>query len=198
MNLEELLIPLPKKPKGKWDKYVPIIKTADKVEVYITDEIAEPAMYNEFCHTLTNASEDTEILIYLNTPGGALDSAFQIINAISESKANTTAIIQGTVASAGTIIALACKNIIAKPFSTFMIHNYSMGGGGFSKGHELKQRQTYMDAHNLATFNAIYSGFLTPKELKEMIDGKDFWLNAADVAKRLEKRELYLAKKSAS
>lgn len=195
MNLEELLTPL-KKPKGKWGKYVPVIKQGDTISIYLTGEIVEPAEYNEACHSIATATEGQTIYLYINTPGGILDSGFAIVNALTETKAHTVAIIQGTVASAGTIITLACKEIIAKPFSTFMIHNYSMSGGGFAKGHELKQRQTYMDGHNVRTFNAIYSGFLTPKEIKEMIDGKDFWMDDVEVTKRFEKRAIYLAKKA--
>ena len=195
MNLEELLIPA-KKPKGKWDKYVPVIKQDDTISIYLTGEIVEPAEYNEACHAIANATESQTIYVYINSPGGILDSGFMLVNALTEAKANTVAIVQGTVASAGTIITLACKQVIPKPFSTFMIHNYSAGGGGYSKGHELKQRQTYMDGHNVRTFNAIYSGFLTPKEIKEMIDGKDFWMDDIEVTKRLEKRAIYLAKKA--
>lgn len=192
MDLSEILSPT-KKPKGKWSKYVPIIKKDNVIDIYLTEEIAEAAEYNEACHTIRNASEDTVINLHLNTPGGYLDSAYSLVNAIQESRALTVAYLTGTVASAGTIIALACAKVVAKPFSTFMIHNYS--SSTYGKGNELKQRQTYMDKHNVEAFNVFYSGFLSPREIKDMIEGKDFWLNDTEVTKRLEKREALLAKK---
>lgn len=190
MTLEELL---PKeKAKGKWSKYVPVIKSGNTIDIYLTDEIIDPSEYNEACASLVSAAEDTNINIYLNTPGGMLDTAYQLVNAITDSKANITAILTGTVASAGTIIALACPRIVAKPHSTFMIHNYSMSS--FGKGNELKQRQDYMNKHNVEAFNTFYKGFLTPKELKDMIEGKDFWLSDKEVIKRLEAKAAKAAK----
>ena len=44
-------------------------------------------------------------------------------------------------------------------------------------------------------FNTVYKGFLDPKEMESMIDGKDLWMNPAEVGKRLEKRN-NLAKKA--
>ena len=37
-------------------------------------------------------------------------------------------------------------------------------------------------------FNSVYKNFLTPQEIKEIVDGKDLWMNPAEVKKRLEDR----------
>jgi len=187
MDLTEILGPT-KKPKGKWSKYVPIIKKDNITDIYLTEEIADAAEYNEACHTIRNAVAGDIINLHLNNGGGMLDSAFYLVNAIKDSPATITAHLSGTVASASTIIALACKNVVPQPYCTFMIHNYSMGSG-YSKGHELKQRQTYMDKHNVDTFNEFYRGFLTDEEITLMIEGRDYWMNAAEVSRRLVDRD---------
>jgi ATP-dependent protease ClpP protease subunit len=120
-----MFIEFPRDKFTVWDNPVPIIKTDDSIEAYITDTIEEPALYNELCHTIRTAPASTTITLNINTPGGVIDSALMIIDAINSSAATTVAKLTGTVASAGTIIALACNKVITSNHLTFMIHNYS-------------------------------------------------------------------------
>jgi ATP-dependent protease ClpP protease subunit len=98
-----------------------------------------------------------------------------LVDAIKTSKAKVIAQISGTVASAGTIITLACDDVEVAPHTAFMIHNYS--GGLVGKGHELKAHQEFVDANLNNSFTDLYKGFLTPSEIKKVIDGKDYWMN---------------------
>ena len=165
-----------------WDKVVPIITSHHHTDAYLTDGIEEPAVYNELCHVLRTSHKGDTITLHLNTPGGMVDSAFMIVDAIKASKAKVTGYLSGTVASAGTIIALACDRIEVANHTSFMIHNYSAGMMG--KGHEMKARQEFMDASLNRAFKEFYSGFLTDKEMDEVIDGKDMWMGTSDVLER--------------
>lgn len=178
------------RPKSVWDQTVPIVKKGNHTDVYLCDNIAEPTFYDELCHTIHNAEEYETITIHLNTPGGIIDSAFMIIDAIEQSPAIVTAYLTGTVASAGTMIALACEQLIVADHTAFMIHNYS--GGMMGKGHEMKARQEFMDASLNATFKTFYSGFLTDKEMTEVIDGKDMWMGKDDILERWFNRQAFL------
>ena len=165
-----------------FDNYVPMITNKHTTTVYLTDVIEAPSLYNELCYKLDNASPAEEFFIYINTPGGILDAAIMTVNSIKNTAANTTARLSGTVASAGTIIALACKNVEVADHTAFMIHNYS--GGLFGKGHELKAHQEFVDANLNKSFSSFYEGFLTPAEIKRVIDGKDEWLNKEQILER--------------
>jgi membrane-bound serine protease (ClpP class) len=60
------------------------------------------------------------IVLDIDTPGGALDSTLDICHLIrTESPANTVAWINPKAYSAGTIIALACREIVVGPNSAF-------------------------------------------------------------------------------
>jgi hypothetical protein len=60
------------------------------------------------------------IVLDIDTPGGALDSTLDICHLIrTESPANTVAWINPQAYSAGTIIALACREIVVGPNSAF-------------------------------------------------------------------------------
>ena len=172
-----------------FDNYVPMITNKHTTTVYLTDVIEAPSLYNELCYKLDNASPAEEFFIYINTPGGILDAAIMLVSSIKNTAANTTARLSGTVASAGTIIALACRNVEIADHTAFMIHNYS--GGLFGKGHELKAHQEFVDANLNKSFSAFYEGFLTPAEIKRVIDGKDYWMNKDEVLSRLDRKNGY-------
>lgn len=166
----------------KWDITVPIVTSGHHTDCYLSTEIDEPHFYNEVCHTLYTALRGDTITLHLNTPGGVIDSAFMVIDAIKRSKAKVTAHLTGSVASAGTIIALACDKLEVAPHTTFMIHNYS--GGNFGKGHELKARQEHTDRALNAAFTDFYLGFLTEQEMQEVIEGRDIWMGPDEVKAR--------------
>lgn len=174
-------------PSTIWDQSVPIVTNRHHTDVYLTDGIEEPGYYNELCHMLRTAHEGDTVALHINTPGGMVDSAFMIIDAIKASRATVTGYLTGTVASAGTMIALACHEIVAADHLSFMIHNYSAGMMG--KGHEMKARQEFMDKSLNEAFKAFYRGFLSDKEMTEVIDGKDIWIGKDEVIKRWTKRQ---------
>ena len=173
---------LPKEVTRIWDLYVPYVKSTNQLDVYINTNIDEPSCYSEICYILSTLTEDETVNFHINTPGGILDSAFQLVDAIKGCRATTVAKLTGTVASAGTIIALSCDKLIIAEHTSFMIHNYS--AGAYGKGNELKARQEHIDKSTNHAFKEFYSGFLTDKEVEEVIDGKDIWLTADEVRMR--------------
>lgn len=183
IDLEEML-------EGKtknciWDKTVPIRKVGNTYHCYISGDIVSPDAYNELTHVLEVAEAYHTIILHINTGGGYIDSAFQIVAAIKRSKAEMViARIVGTVASAGTIIALSCDELEVEKHTHFMIHNYSTGTQG--KGHEVMDYINFNDRTLKQTFKEIYSGFLTPEEVTEVLRGKDMWLDSTEVKNRWE------------
>ena len=174
-------------PTTEWDKYVPLITNKNSTHVYLTDGIDEPSFYNELCHNLYCADESDTFTLHINTPGGMLDTTFMLLDAMRNSKAHVIGHLTGTVASAGTIIALTCDELIASDDLAWMSHYYSAHIGG--KGNEIKARQDFTERTTSATFRRIHEGFFTKKEIEEMIDGKDFWLDEHEVRERWARKQ---------
>ncbi len=183
MDIKKLLQP---SSDSVWENYVPIISDKNHTTAYLTDNIEEPSCYNELCFKLKTASPAEVFTLVINTYGGILDSALMLVDALKNTKAKTIAQISGTVASAGTIITLACQELEVADHTAFMIHNYS--GGLAGKGHELKAHQEFVDANLNKSFTSLYGGFLTPTEIKKVIDGKDYWMGKDEVLTRFESR----------
>lgn len=150
---------------------------------YIIDEIGETHKYLDLINTLKTAEEHDTIFIYLNTPGGILNTAIQIISAMNQCNGTVVTCLEGEVCSAGTLIFLSGDRHIINPNCTFMIHNYSQRLGG--KGNEISSQIRYNETYFKKLATQIYGGFLTEDEIELLIEGKDYWMDSDEVARRL-------------
>lgn len=62
-----------------------------------------------------NANHDSALVLDVNTPGGLLDAAFQIRDAVFDSKVPTIAYVSQRAYSAGALIALSASKIVMSP-----------------------------------------------------------------------------------
>ncbi len=154
---------------------------------YIIDEIGDPTAFLDLINTLKTAEEHDTIFIYLNTPGGSLQTTVQIISAMRQCAATVVTCLEGEVCSAGTLIFLAGNKHIVNPNCTFMIHNYSQWIGG--KGNEISLRVKYSEQYFKKLAVDLYKGFLSEDEIQSMIDGKDYWMDSEEVIARLNARD---------
>ena len=167
-------------------------------DIFIYDEVKHPTEFMEMIHVLNTAKEGDSVTMHLNTPGGYLDSAIAIVGALNTTMASTHVKISGTVASAGTMIALACDTMELAVGSTFMIHYFSCGY--FGKGNELITQAVYGDTNTTELYHEYYKYFLSTEEIDDVIRGSDIYLTAVQTAerftelsiKRAEQQEEYL------
>jgi hypothetical protein len=73
-----------------------------------------------------------------------------------------------------------------------MFHNYS--AGVFGKGGEMFDQLQFERAWSENFLREVYHDFLTPDEIKSMLDNKDIWLTSEQVLARID---LLLAKAAA-
>lgn len=157
---------------------------------FLTDAIGEPDKYNHMCHVLRTATENDQVFIHLNSPGGRLDSTAQIIAAMRESEATVTTVADGTVASAATLIFLAADAFVVQPYCMFMIHTFSTATYG--KGHEVNAHIEADSKWFYSMAQQLYDHFLTKREIARMVKGEDFWFIADEVNDRIQRRVEYL------
>ena len=153
---------------------------------YIIEEIGEPDSFLDLINILKTAEEHDTVFIYLNTPGGSLQTTVQVISAIRQSRATVVTCLEGEVCSAGTLIFLSGHKHIVNANCTFMIHNYSQWLGG--KGNEVALRVKYSEHYFKKLALDLYNGFLTESEIESVIEGKDYWMESDEVIRRLRKR----------
>ena len=152
---------------------------------YISEGVDEPAKYVDMIHRIKTAGPNDLIYIYLNTPGGRIDTGLQIISAMKSSPAHVVTVMEGEVCSLGTLIFLSGDEFIVHDHCMFMIHNYS--GGTYGKGHEQVAQLEAMTREWGKLASDVYIPFLSEDELERVIQGQDLWMGSEEVRDRLQK-----------
>ncbi len=176
-----------KKRCSVWDNEVPIKIVDGGAHAYIMREIDEPRDYNELYHlAIYNLTSKDTLHLHLNTPGGRIDAALQICDALKRTKAKVIVYLSGSTYSAGTLITMCADELYVAEYTDFMVHTYSTEVSG--KGHEMKSRQEFSDKETSLLIHTMYKHFLTEEEIEKVIEGKDFWFNKCEVLERWERK----------
>lgn len=153
---------------------------------YYVYDIEEPSNYAEWIEKIRMAGENDIIKFHINSYGGDLFTAIQLLRAMNESSATIIASCEGACMSAATLIFLAADQFEVSPHSMFMFHNYS--GGAFGKGGEMMDQLVHERLWSEKLLQEVYSDFLTVKEIQSLLDNKDIWMDGDEVVDRLEKK----------
>ncbi len=155
-------------------------------EFYLSGYISEPEDYIEWFDTIRHASAEDTVKIYINSGGGDLFTAVQFLRVLSDTEATVVISVEGICASAATIVFLCADVFEITPHSMFLFHTYS--GGTHGKGNEMFAQLAHEKKWSEKLFAEVYEGFLTEKEIEDMILSRDIWMDADEVAERMNRR----------
>jgi len=171
-----------------WNTPVPIVKVNENLyRVYMLDEIGHPQDYAELVEMMQDLDETVTIEWYLNSPGGVLNTATMLLDAMINCKAKLVGKLSGLVASAATMLTLGFDEVEIAPYIEFLVHNYS--GSVSGKGSEIKSQQAFIEKETTKLFKEVYKGFLTPAEIKKVMNDQDLWMGKEEIEKRLARRK---------
>lgn len=176
--------------------YLPFARNSvvfNQIIVNIDEPVREPSYYRMVAHELSNLSEDDEVRINFNSPGGDAWGLITLLNAIKTTDATVIGVIEGECHSAASILALHCQNVIVLPYSTMMIHACSYGTKG--KDSDIVAHVQHSTEWNKNLIESTYEGFLSAAEIKDVLSGREIWLNAEEMHQRFEARAKFLEKK---
>lgn len=144
---------------------------------------------------LEMATENDQVVIRLQSPGGALDAADAFIHAMRGCIAPIHIVATGNVSSAASFILLESSSFELSDGFSALLHCGSLGSGGAYN--EYKQQTDFYNKFMPATMRRYYEGFLDEVEIHDMLNGKDIILDAQGWVDRHNKRNEYIAKKMA-
>ena len=176
-------------------KYLPFnnrIINIRTISFALDEPIAEPAYYRLIAEEVQDLTEHDTVQVRFNSPGGRADGMVTLLEAFRMSEAPVVGIIAGECHSAASILALHCDEIIVTPYSTMMCHNSNYGYVG--KDSDVLNMVMHTSTWSGKLMKETYSGFLSVKELDELLNGKEFWFDADEIAKRLTDRKAHLDK----
>lgn len=121
------------------------------------------------------------IQIYIDSPGGMITSAFQVIDAIQNSKTPVITIATGTAYSAAFFILTAGHERQAFPNATFLFHQGS--GGTIGDAHKVLQQSKFYESLLKQIKNHVLKTTNISKELYEKHETDDWYFNAEKALK---------------
>jgi len=137
---------------------------------------------NKSLLAMEKANPDLPIYIYINSPGGEINSGFSIYDMARFIKPEIITVVTGLAASMGSLIALCAtkKNRLAFPNSKFLIHQPLISGvlQGSASELEINAREILRTKEKI---NRIYSEE-TGKPVEEIIKhtDRDTWMTAEE------------------
>lgn len=159
---------------------------------HIDEDVVEPVYYRDVIEEMEHLTELDTVQMRINSGGGSLGGLVSLLEAIRHTDASVMAIITGNCHSAASILALSCDQVMVSPFATMMVHNVSYGVAG--KDADILGHVVHISDYSQKLVNQIYAGFLTEKEIQEVIDGKEFWFQSDEIQERLERKGKYMLK----
>ena len=156
--------------------------SASDIHIHINDDIGHCSDYNHELQAIYSANENDTVYVHLCTGGGSLWTMCQFRSALASCRAHTVAVIEGPCHSAGSMLALCCKELVVHDTAYMLIHNYS--GGDFGKGKELVESVLQGDAWLENLFHSVYKDFLTKEEVIRVRNDHDIHLFADEIVSR--------------
>ena len=162
--------------------------------IFIDDDIGDPSLYRDVIHCLATCSENDGINFLINSNGGRTDSIWQIIEAIKGCRGDVAATVIGSAYSAASMLACMAPECYISDSAEFMLHTAHYGSIGTVPN--VKGQTDFATKQINRLLDICYTGFLTPKELDELKNGREWWFDADEARDRMLKRQLYLLKQS--
>ena len=152
---------------------------------FIHGEVGCSSNYIDLLDALYNGTEADTIYIHINTMGGYLDTAIELIQAMSTTPAHVITCADGLVASAGSLLFFSGHAFVVGKFCEVMLHDGS--GGPYGKFNENKKSIDSSSKRLELLYHSVYEPFFTKKEVAKVLKGEDLYLLSEEVEERILK-----------
>jgi ATP-dependent protease ClpP protease subunit len=175
------------------DNKVPVSFTPHKsgtftVDIY--DYIESPTQFADMITALGMMEQDDDMVINLQSGGGCLSTTDTLLHALRKTKGRVHFVATGFNASAATILLLDAPTFELSEDFNALIHCGSLGDAG--NLNEMRQSAAFHIQHMENLLRKTYAGFLSEKEIEDMLNGKDILLDAEQWCERHDQRNKWL------
>jgi hypothetical protein len=139
---------------------------------------------------IENATEKVELTI--NSPGGYVVEALNVVNAIQKCKFPVVANIEVMACSAAAVIAMVCDEVYMQAHGILMVHN--SWGAAVGNKHDFQEVIDRMNAFDAAMHSALEI-HCKDKEILAKMEAGDVWLLGKDAVNSFDNIELVEAPK---
>ena len=135
--------------------------------VYIYGEVKDTGEYEELWKLLAEADEFTTIEFWFQSWGGDAATAAFFVECVRQSSARTTARVIAAH-SAGSVMALACNELIPALHSEMILHNITTELSGTPA--QIDAQRKHLKVYYEGIMRQVYSGFLSDEEMERMFE----------------------------
>lgn len=162
-------------------------RVSRQITIPIDEEFTSPSYYRNVFNALLDANEDDTVIFMFNSPGGMLSGLLTLLEGVKMTEATTMAVLIGECSSAASILALHCDSIFVSESATMLAHDISYGTGG--KGSDVLSHVQHVSKTSEKLLRKTYEHFLSAKEIDEMLNGRQIFLDSDEIKQRLEQKE---------
>ena len=172
-------------------KFKKVVKNAaGKAELYIYGDIVDdswdmgwendPSVYPKNIKTMLDGFDGQDIDVHINSGGGHFFAGVAICNMLKQYKGKTTAMIDACAASAASIIAFGCNDIVIPANASLMIHKpMAMEGGTANDLRKCAEMLDALQRASVSTYMEKAAEGITEEKVNEMIN-EETWLIGAE------------------
>lgn len=170
-------------------------QTEDSAEIYIVgqiktekpwwndDEVNNENCLREFIKTLQELKDVKNLIIHINSPGGVLFAGVTMYNLLKNHLAYKKVYVDGSAASAASIVAMAGDEIIIPKNAFLMIHKPIVGVMGNAL--DLQKAIDMLDSIEVGMLSIYEENLINDSDkevIKQMVQDET-WLNGEEAAK---------------
>ena len=163
---------------------IPLTPATITRHIYLTESFETPSEYIQTCQALLELEEYDRAELHINSGGGSVAVSNMVCNAMSKSKARVCTVLESDCHSAASVIFLLGDEFEVTPEASMILHVGFFGAFG-EKASDTVKDASFTESVHFDMIRRAYEGFLTPEEIEELLEGKNFRLNSAEIIKRL-------------
>ncbi len=155
------------------------------LNIYILHGISHDThKYIALFAAITSLTDEYEIHVWINSPGGSLATGYMILSALNKSPASVHTHNLALAASCGSLILCVGDTIDIAPYAVTMFHNASMGIAGDVNFMKQQVEFCIKEVESL-TMMFMDKGILTEQEVDAIISGREFYFTKEQMDTRL-------------
>lgn len=161
------------------------------VDLYIYNELFQPGYYTEIFQAIRDLGPDDNINVYINSPGGDMNTLLAFEYALNNSDAVINCYITGEASSAAGILAFLGDNLVLSDYATIMLHNTQISDGAGDTSEISKNLMNTSDVYK-RLLERYCDVVLSPEDIKDIIEnGKTFYFTSNNITSNtVEKTEV--------
>lgn len=167
----------------------PRVQMVRDFPIFVHESIESPTDVVPIVDTLRQLEEGDNVTMYVSGVGGCVSSVDLLIHEMQSAQARGVhihCVCTGLLASAFSFIPLYADSFELSEGFHALLHAGSAGMSGTIP--EFKASSAFTIKYMESRLRSVYKHFLSEKELDDMLEGKDLWLDASAWIDRFQKR----------